>query len=137
MPELRLRYTEALDEPYVCSEMKIRLTHIASLLGISILSASVYATPSYDDSGIESFIKIAATIRAGAEVCNTYTMIELDELREQQRKTVAEMGMGPERFDDIFETRYQDTHAMLAKATQSEMDEICEDMESFPIDEWR
>lgn len=117
--------------------MKINLTHIALLIGTSILPASVHATSAYDASGIESFVKIAATLRAGAEVCNTYTLTELDELREQQRKTVAEMGMPSDQFDKIFETRYQDTHVMLAAATQTEMDEVCEDMERFPIDEWR
>ena len=74
---------------------------------------------------------------AGAEACNTYTLIELDELREQQRETVAEMRMRAGQFDKIFEARYKDTHAMLEKATQAEMDEICDDMERFPIDEWR
>lgn len=117
--------------------MKISLRHIALLIGISILSTSGHATSSYDSSGQESFVKIAATLRAGAETCNTYTLVELDELREQQRKTVVEMGMHPDRFDEIFKARYQDTLAMLAETTQAEMDEICEDMEHFPIDQWR
>lgn len=117
--------------------MKISLRCITLLIGTSILSASCHATSTHDSTGTENFVKIAATLRAGAEVCNTYTLAELDELREQQRKTVAEMGMHTDRFDEVFESRYQDTHTMLAETTQSEMDEICEDMESFPIDQWR
>ena len=117
--------------------MKINHKRIAVLIGISILSASGHATSTHDSSGAESFVIIAATLRAGAEACNTYTLAELDELREQQRKTVVEMGLHPNRFDEIFNTRYQDTHAMLAETTQTEMDEICEDMERFPIDQWR
>lgn len=117
--------------------MKVKLARIALLLGMGILSTSIHATSVYDDSGIESFVKIAATLRAGAEVCHTYTPSELDELREQQRKTSEGMGMRPEQFDTIFEARYKDTHAMLANATQAEMDEVCEDMRRFPIDEWR
>lgn len=117
--------------------MKTSLRCLALLIGISILSASGHATSTDDSSGTENFVKIAATLRAGAEACNTYTLIELDELREQQRKTVIDMGMHPDRFDEVFKTRYQDTQAMLAKSTQAEMDEICEDLERFPVDQWR
>lgn len=117
--------------------MKNRLTHLALLFGISVFSASTYAESTPHESGTESFVKIAATIRAGAEACNTHTRAELNELREQQQKTVSGMGMLPDQFDEIFEARYKDTHAMLAEATQTEMDEICEDMERFPIEEWR
>ena len=117
--------------------MKINLRCITLLIGTSIFSASCHATPIHDSSGTENFVKIAATLRAGAELCNAYTLAELDELRQQQRKTAAEMGMLPDRFDEVFESRYQDTRAMLANTTQSEMDEICEDIDGFPIDQWR
>src|SRR5690606_4999557 len=133
-----LRYTQvSCKHDLYLLNMNIDLKRIALLVGTCVLLASCHATPAHDKTGTESFVKVAATLRAGAEVCNTYTRAELDELREQQRKTVAEMGMHPERFDEVFESRYQEARAMLAETTQSEMNEICEDVEGFPIDQWR
>lgn len=113
-------------------KMKTHIVQAAVIIGLATL-----ANPAHADDGIEVFVQFAATLHAGATFCSTYSSAELDELRAQQRSAVAEMGMDGRQFDEVFEARYVEISNMLSTATPAEKAEVCEDMESFPIEKWR
>ena len=107
------------------------------ILGALAVSVATTALSVNAETNAEPFVMVAAAIRAGAEACNTYSATDLDELRDQQRLTATLMGMDAKVFDQIFEARYTVMRTMLSAATAAELSEVCEDMESFPIDQWR
>lgn len=112
--------------------MKNYIVRAAILVGLATSAA-----PAHADDGVESFVQFAATLHAGATFCSTYPSAKLDELRAQQRSAVAKMGMDGRQFDAIFEARYVEISNMLSTTTPAEKAEVCEDMENFPIEEWR
>lgn len=112
--------------------MKMQLFKAALTAGLFIPALNAQA-----DTSTERFVQIAATLRAGAEVCNNHTTEKLDELRAQQQAAVSELGMSAQQFDKVFTARLTEMRSMLAQATPDEITEVCEDLDNFPIEQWR
>src|SRR5690625_748062 len=108
-----------------------------STLALLTIALGYASYPAVGQAEAESFIHIGALLRAGAEACNTHTSHELDELRDQQRSAVADIGVNADDFDDIFDASYAKAKAMLTTLNQTEAAELCKELEEMPITKWR
>ena len=108
--------------------MTTYLTRTTLVIGLITTPFAVLA-----DIDGEHFAHTAAMLRAGAETCDAYSASELNDLRDHQRSTIADLGVSPDEFDRLFDVSYPKAQGILTTLSPAEIAEICEELEETPI----
>ncbi len=76
----------------------------------------------------EQLVRAGATMQAVAEYCGDYSAEKLSEMREQQRASIAPMGVSGEQFDQMFRTHYNEAKDQISAASETDKTAMCEKM---------
>lgn len=76
----------------------------------------------------QQLAKLAGSMQAVAEVCGDYSVEQLDEIKQQQKKQLVQSGMSEADFDKAFSTSLSEVQAKWKTVSSSEQKEICDNM---------
>lgn len=70
-------------------------------------------------------------MQAIAQECDTYKAEQLDEVKEQLRKSAAALGVPAKQFDMLFAARYDIARNRIAMLSKEDRSELCKHMDSL------